>query len=74
MSSRKLGLLPFLALEQPSEKKKFFQAGNVSNVYSGTTNIRFSTKVIRTKVVSVMLAELFLINIIFHNFDPKRNS
>ena len=41
---------------------------------SRTTNIRFSTKAIRTKVVSVMLAELFVIIIIFHNFDPKRNS
>lgn len=66
--------MPFLAIEQPSENKKCFQAGNVSSVYSRTTNIRFSTKAIRTKVVSVMLAELFVIIIIFHNFDPKRNS
>lgn len=43
-------------------------------MYSRTTNIRFSTKAIRAKVVSVMLAELFVIIIIFHNFDPKRNS
>lgn len=74
MAPRKFGLLPFLAIEQPSENKKFFQAGKVSNVYSRTTNIMFSTKAIRTKEVPVMLAKVFVINTIFHNFDPKRNS
>ena len=43
-------------------------------MYSRTTNIMFSTKAIRTKEVPVMLAKVFVINTIFHNFDPKRNS
>ena len=67
MANRKLGLLP-LVIEQPSENKKFFQAGNVQNVYySTTTNITFLTKAIQNKS-SIMISHvsiLFVIKIIF---------
>ena len=65
MANRKLGLLP-LVIEQPSENKKFFQAGNVQNVYySTTTNITFLTKAIQNKSSISHVSILFVIKIIF---------
>ena len=65
MANRKLGLLP-LVIEQPSENKKFFQAGNVQNVYySTTTNITFLTKAIQNNSSISHVSILFVIKIIF---------
>ena len=71
MANRKLGLLP-LVIEQPSENKKFFQAGNVQNVYySTTTNITFLTKAIQNKSSISHVSILFVIKIIFIIFILK---